>query len=59
MLRLANSVVILGGLFTMVLIVLKLTSQLAWGWMWTLSPTWIPLLILAAMLLHDALVINR
>lgn len=59
MLRLVNSGVILGGLLTMVFIVLKLTSQLAWGWMWILSPTWIPLPILAAMLLHDALVINR
>jgi len=31
------------GLLTIVFIVLKLLGKIDWGWIWVLSPLWIPL----------------
>jgi hypothetical protein len=38
------------GLLTIVFIVLKLTGVIAWSWWWVLSPLWIPLGIVALIL---------
>lgn len=34
------------GLLTVVFIVLKLTSVIAWSWWWVLAPAWIPATII-------------
>jgi len=34
-----------------VFIVLKLTGHISWSWWWVLAPTWIPVLIVATVLL--------
>jgi hypothetical protein len=39
------------GLLTITFIVLKLTNVIAWSWVWVLSPIWIPLSILIAIIL--------
>lgn len=33
------------GALTIAFIVLKLTNNINWSWMWVLSPLWIPILI--------------
>jgi hypothetical protein len=38
------------GLLTIVFIVLKLTGNIAWPWVWVLSPLWISFLIGVAFL---------
>ncbi len=38
------------GLLTIVFITLKLTGYIAWSWFWVLSPIFIPLLIVLALL---------
>ena len=38
-------------LLTIVFIVLKLCGVIGWSWWWVLSPLWIPVAILAAVLL--------
>lgn len=44
------------GLLTLIFIVLKLTGYIAWSWWWVLSPLWIPLSILAFIILLFVLV---
>lgn len=39
-----------GGLLTVLFIGLKLTGYIAWSWWWVLSPLWIPLAIVVAIL---------
>ena len=39
------------GLLTVLFIGLKLTNVIAWPWLWVLSPLWIPLLLLMAILI--------
>lgn len=39
-----------GGALTLLFIGLKLTGYIDWSWVWVLSPLWIPLVILAAIL---------
>ena len=34
------------GLLTIALIVLKLTSVIAWSWWWVLAPLWLPVVLL-------------
>ena len=34
------------GLLTIALIVLKLTSAIAWSWWWVLAPLWLPVVLL-------------
>lgn len=34
------------GLLTIVFIVLKLCGVISWGWIWVLSPLWIPAIVL-------------
>lgn len=34
------------GLLTIVFIVLKLIGEISWGWVWVLSPIWIPITVL-------------
>jgi hypothetical protein len=41
----------LPGLLTVAFIVLKLTDVIDWSWWWVLSPLWIPVVILLAILL--------
>lgn len=36
-----------GGVLTLIFIVLKLTGNIDWSWIWVLSPFWIPLVIIA------------
>lgn len=38
------------GLLTIVFITLKLTNYITWSWWWVLSPIWISLLIVLAVL---------
>ena len=38
------------GLLTIVFIALKLTGHINWSWLWVLSPLWIPLGIVLAVL---------
>lgn len=38
------------GLLTIVFIVMKLTGYIDWPWVWVVSPIWISLLIIFAML---------
>ena len=50
------------GLLTVLFIGLKLTGFIAWSWWWVLSPLWIPLALVAAVLLVigvAALVVTR
>lgn len=44
------------GLLTIVFITLKLTHVIAWSWVWVLSPIWISLAIVAAILVVVLLV---
>ena len=39
------------GLLTIVFIVLKLTNYINWSWWWVISPLWIPIAILLAVIL--------
>ena len=39
------------GLLTVLFVGLKLTNVIAWPWLWVLSPIWIPLLLLMAILI--------
>lgn len=38
------------GLLTIAFIVLKLCDVIDWSWMWVLAPLWIPLALIAAVL---------
>jgi membrane protein YdbS with pleckstrin-like domain len=40
-----------GGLLTVLFVGLKLTGYIAWSWWWVLSPLWIPLAIVAVVLI--------
>lgn len=46
----------LGSLLTIVFIVLKLVGVINWSWWWVLAPTWIPLTIVAALLVIVGLI---
>ena len=39
------------GLLTIVFIVLKLVGVISWSWLWVLSPIWIVLLIVIALVI--------
>ena len=39
------------GLLTIVFIVLTLTNYINWSWWWVMSPLWIPIAILLAVIL--------
>lgn len=41
----------LGGLLTIVFIVLKLCGVIHWSWLWVLAPLWIPIAIALLILL--------
>lgn len=38
------------GLLTVAFIVLKLTGYISWSWLWVLSPIWISILLVIAIL---------
>lgn len=38
------------GALTVLFVGLKLTHQIAWSWVWVLSPLWMPLVLLAALI---------
>jgi hypothetical protein len=38
------------GLLTVAFVVLKLCGVIAWSWWWVLSPIWIPILLIIAIL---------
>ena len=40
-----------GGMLAILFIALKLTKVVAWSWVWVLSPLWIPLALIVAILL--------
>ncbi len=44
------------GLLTVLFVGLKLTNVIAWPWLWVLSPLWIPLLLLIAILIIGGIV---
>ena len=39
------------GLLTILFIGLKLTGYIAWSWVWVLSPIWIPVVLVIAILI--------
>lgn len=39
------------GLLAIVFITLKLTGVIGWSWVWVLSPLWIPLAVVVAVLI--------
>jgi hypothetical protein len=39
-----------GGLLAIVFITLKLTGYINWSWIWVLSPIWIPILLVIAII---------
>lgn len=39
------------GLLTLLFIGLKLTNYIAWSWWWVLSPVWIPLVLIIAIVI--------
>lgn len=43
-------------MLTIVFIVLKVTSVIAWPWLWVLAPVWIPLAVFVAFVAVAALV---
>ena len=38
------------GVLTLIFIVLKLTGNINWSWLWVLSPIWITALLLLALI---------
>lgn len=38
------------GCLTLIFVVLKLTRVIAWSWLWVLSPIWIPIAIVVAII---------
>ena len=44
------------GLLTIVFIVLKLTGNIAWSWLWVLSPLWISTILVVVILIIVLLV---
>ena len=38
------------GALTVLFVGLKLTHQIAWSWVWVLSPLWMPLVFLIALI---------
>ena len=45
------------GVLLIVFIVLKLTGNIEWGWLWVLSPLWIPVALLLASILIAGIVV--
>lgn len=45
------------GLLTIAFIVLKLTGYIAWSWWWVLSPLWITLILVLAIMAIAAVVL--
>ena len=39
------------GLLTIALIVLKLLGKITWSWLWVLSPMWLPIVIVIAIII--------
>ena len=39
------------SILALIFITLKLTGYITWSWLWVLSPIWIPLLIVVAVLI--------
>jgi hypothetical protein len=39
------------GLLTIVFITLKLTNYISWSWLWVLSPLWLPILVVIALVI--------
>lgn len=39
------------GILGLIFITLKLTGVIGWSWWWVLSPFWIPILVVAGLLL--------
>ena len=39
------------GLLTLLFIGLKLTNYISWSWLWVLSPVWIPLVLVLAIVI--------
>ena len=42
------------GLLTLLFIALKLTSVIAWSWLWVLAPFWIPVALAVVVLIGAA-----
>ena len=45
-------------MLTLVFIVLKLTGNLYWSWLWVLSPVWIPFLLASLITLVGVLIVQ-
>jgi len=43
------------GLLAIVFIVLKLLDKIEWSWWWVLSPLWIPIVVVGAILILFAI----
>ncbi len=44
------------GLLTLLFIALKLIGVIDWSWIWVLSPLWIPIVLLAIVIIVIALI---
>lgn len=44
------------GVLFLIFLVLKLTGLIDWSWWWVTAPIWIPLLVIAAVLLVAAII---
>jgi uncharacterized protein (DUF983 family) len=47
----------LTGVLLILFIVLKLTHNIDWSWWWVLSPLWIPVAIVMALMVLTALIV--
>ena len=46
------------GLLTILFIGLKLTGNIAWSWLWVLSPIWLPVAAIVLIVLLGALLVT-
>lgn len=46
------------GLLTILFIALKLTGVITWSWWWVLSPLWLPLVIVVAIIAIVILIVG-
>ena len=45
------------AILTLIFIVLKLTGNISWSWVWVLAPLWIELILIVAAILRTAIAV--
>lgn len=48
----------IGGALLLIFVTLKLTGHIAWSWWWVFSPMWVPLAIIALILIPMGLFVG-